>query len=124
MSNRLTVSSIAAIFLSALAAGDPVAAQQSPLASAYTLLEACSQPNGTDLKAACLGYFVGFDDADADISELGHGRRIYCLPRGVSIGEMILVFEKYAKDHPEELHYQPRQMLALAMVGAFPCKPT
>ena len=96
-------------------------AQPSPLSTAYGLYKLCLEPIGTGDKAICLGYFAGFDDAESDTRDLSLGRRIYCVVPNVSVEETVMIFEKYARDHPQELHFLPRQMVAFALAEAFPC---
>ena len=75
-----------------------------------------------------MGYIAGFYDGrtteDYGIPELKA-----CFPVGrdvekvaVSFEQMVLVFIKWAKDHPEKHHWGDWQGVRQAFADAFPCK--
>ena len=45
----------------------------------------------------------------------------FCLPNGVTNGQLLEMTKKYLEDHPEQLHFIASSFL-LEMIGeAFPC---
>ena len=46
---------------------------------------------------------------------------LFCEPQGVDLVQVLNVFLKYMKDHPEDIHRGGWEMLAIAMQAAFPC---
>ena len=58
-----------------------------------------------------LTYQMGVPDKD----------KTYCVPSGVTIGQVIGVFLKYADEYPSALHLDAGLSLVVAMTVAFPC---
>ena len=88
------------------------------------LLQQCENFRG----GYCSGYIAGFYDGittkDYGIPELQA-----CFPEeedgltlAVSFEQMVLVFVKWAKDHPELHHWARWQGVRQAFADAFPCK--
>jgi hypothetical protein len=62
----------------------------------------------------CLGYIAGVSDANK-----GTGK--YCLPPGVTQGQLKAVVSKYFNEYPENLHYTADSLIIDAFKIAFPC---
>jgi hypothetical protein len=70
----------------------------------------------------CIGILAGFNDLNAILPALGH-RPIFCVPpRGVSNDQLRLIFLKWARDNPSQLHESARMSVVVALAHAFPCK--
>ena len=51
------------------------------------------------------------------------GWSFFCPPStGASYDQLRLVFIKWARDHPEEMHKGSRATVLMALAGAFPCE--
>lgn len=69
----------------------------------------------------CLGYFVGF--ADANAANVGARQKShYCAPGGVTMQQLIAVTIKYLDDNPGERHKMFLDLVPKALGAAFPCK--
>lgn len=67
----------------------------------------------------CAGYIGGFLDAMV----LAHNELDFCLRgEGISAQQTIMIFNKYAKEHPEDLDLPGRFVLGLALAEAYPCE--
>jgi Rap1a immunity proteins len=75
------------------------------------LLRACDGPEGAVDRLYCVGVV--------------HGVSFWLLPKGcsddVSMGQMVLVVNKYLKDHPEDLNLPDALLVSAALSKAFPC---
>jgi hypothetical protein len=75
----------------------------------------------------CMGYFSAVQDQIQNERLLlappnvePDEKPLYCVPSGVTVGQLIKVFLKYASDHPESLH-EPRDfIIRMALGEAFP----
>ena len=72
--------------------------------------------------AYCVGYLGGVNDLNAIV----HGMMktgFFCVPgSGVSNDQLRLVFLKWAREHPEQLHKGARSSVLISLMQAFPCK--
>lgn len=88
----------------------------------------------------CLGYIDGATDAQVRkqrsleienvdhnwtnwASTIVHGSK-YCLRDRVTLGQMRLIFLRYAKEYPQQLDFPAEVTLESALANAFPCPPT
>jgi len=46
----------------------------------------------------------------------------FCLPRGVTVGQVRLIIEKFISEHPEELHKSAPAIIVRALHIAVACK--
>jgi hypothetical protein len=46
-----------------------------------------------------------------------------CIPKGVTMGQMIAVVVKYVDEHPEDMHSEFLFLAHEALLTAWPCKP-
>ena len=75
-------------------------------------------------EALCAQYLGGMNDLNTMIRELLPQARFFCTPSsGVSNDQLRLIFMKWAREHPEELHETARVSAFLALGEAFPCGP-
>lgn len=85
-------------------------------------VEACeaSLVNADTVAAGiCVGYVMGIQTMVLASPEVSRVLGI-CLPP-VSAGQLIRVFLKYTRDHPEEEHLGTSILLYKSWAGAFPC---
>ena len=71
----------------------------------------------------CGGYITGIVDSLNTIepTDAISGFR-FCIPEGVTIGQLVDVWEKWSSEHPELMHVDAASLVASAMADAFPCK--
>lgn len=70
----------------------------------------------------CLGYIVGVVDSFNTTSAVKGGNQIFCIPPGVTSGQLVLVMKKSMQEHPETLHLPASAHTLSALTSAFPCK--
>jgi hypothetical protein len=70
---------------------------------------------------SCLSYVQGFRDATTIIGMFGARIQI-CMPEGIPNGQLTRIFEKYLREHPEDLHQEGGGLLMIALMKSFPCK--
>ena len=82
-----------------------------------TLLEHCHDyaDEATMATGFCLGYVLGVHEIAVDNSPG------YCILTGVTNNQLVLVFAKYLKDNPAELHIEATTLVLMAFSEAFPC---
>ncbi len=69
----------------------------------------------------CFGYVDGVDDGIRIAYDIMSQPKPYCLPDGVTHGQMMRVLIKFIKDHPEKAHSQTRVLEIRSFMDAFPC---
>jgi hypothetical protein len=95
----------------------------------YSLYRTCAiEPNNSsslsEIREAmnCVAYLNGYISAIAAANaQSGHGV-IACLPPSVSVGQVQLIFRRWASEHPQWLNKPAAAVLAVALGGAFPCR--
>lgn len=70
-------------------------------------------------ESMCLFYISGVADG-YNIGSIKDYK--VCLPKGVTLGEMALVVNKYFNEHPDYLHNPPEYLIIQALYDAFPCR--
>jgi len=70
-------------------------------------------------RARCSGYVIGVVDSMTRVEAYADD---LCLPRGVTVGQLTNVVEKFMADHPAEMHRPGIEVVGFAMFDAFPCK--
>jgi len=68
------------------------------------------------------GVFTGYSMVSNGLGLKEKGVENVCVPDEVKLGQMILVVQKYLKDHPEKLHQGAAKLTMTALKEAFPCK--
>ena len=94
----------------------PVFAQQNPNSGNFWLAE-CSNPTSIP----CGYYLNGIDEFHTFISGAG-GRKLYCAPYGVTIGQFRAVALKFLSENPARLHEPFIGLLLESLIRAFPCR--
>jgi hypothetical protein len=73
---------------------------------------------------ACASYLSGMMDLNAVL--IGTKRLpnpVFCIPAaGISNEQAMLVFLKWATEHPEQLHETARMSMLISLSQAFPCQ--
>ena len=72
-------------------------------------------------KGMCLGYIVGVVDSFNTTYALKGSERVFCIPPGVTSGQLVLVMKKSMEEHPETLHLPASAHTLSALTAAFPC---
>src|SRR5262249_21371294 len=85
--------------------------------SGYDLFSACqgTTPSPVWSQGFCLGYVA------AAFAAMG-GAGTICGPASVQRGQLQMIFENWARRHPELLREAQGDAVALALMEAFPCK--
>jgi hypothetical protein len=66
------------------------------------------------------GYVAGA--IDADVSQMNDLQQCwYQTPEKGSLGQVVDVFIKYLREHPEQRHFTAHTLVLLSMTEAFPC---
>lgn len=68
-------------------------------------------------RGLCLGFVAGVNDMTR-----ASGGRYYCLPKEVTLGQLVAVVTKRLRDEPERLHQSAAVIVIRALHYAFPCK--
>ncbi len=103
-------------------------------ADGHDLLEQCEavaeQKRGGTLdevgriKAAkCLSYLSGFGGADALSPLTRKGRRMFCIPKDVSLTDAALATVSWMQKNPDKLKFGAHEVLAMANIVNYPCAP-
>jgi hypothetical protein len=50
------------------------------------------------------------------------GSPVYCVPNGVTLGQMVKVVVNYLEKHPENLHLNAEDEILSAIRSAWPCR--
>ena len=69
----------------------------------------------------CLGYVTGIVEATDTYVEWKKMESGFCIPAGVSRGQLESVAVKYLKDNPSKLHLNAASLVANALSHSFPC---
>jgi hypothetical protein len=75
-------------------------------------------PQGLYMEGMCLGIILGL----ADAVRLQKPRR-FCVPDGVTQGQMVRVVVNYIDRHPETMHLRFSALAFHALKEAWPCNP-
>ncbi|WP_140419918.1 Rap1a/Tai family immunity protein [Achromobacter denitrificans] len=101
-------------------------------------LEKCESPSGSFNSGLCFGYIIGMMDGtsygissawakasvqskDVKVSDL-FTISPYCIPEGVTNGQLKDVFIKYLRLNPERRHLLADGLLVNAFAAAYPCR--
>jgi Rap1a immunity proteins len=83
--------------------------------SGETLFDNCNNPNDASKQFYCLGYLAG-------VSDLLEGMHITCSGKRISLDKIKDAVLKYLREHPEQRGMEADDLVATALVLAFPCK--
>ena len=75
--------------------------------------------------ATCLGWVQGFTDGflvHEELLSVPRRDRMACVPRGVTIIQIVRVIKKYLADNPGKARRPTRYIASIALAGAFPCR--
>jgi hypothetical protein len=87
--------------------------------SGQALLQRCQSNASYDMY--CMGKLNGLNDSHNMMVEIG-ANRLFCLPSGVTVGQVKLVVIRYLQTHPERLHWPWSGLATMALAQAFPCR--
>jgi len=89
----------------------------------YDLFISCDQDRSNSAAFfGCLRYVNGILDGAMTMQSI-QGDRKFCPSTTVQVGQMVLVFEDWAKKHPAELGHDAAMAVLAAMIDSFPCVP-
>jgi hypothetical protein len=78
-----------------------------------------NEPTAT---GTCLGYVDGVVSGLQLATNAARAKPLFCMPKGVTVGEGIRVVMKYLNDHPPDLHQSAPLLILNAMLAAYPCR--
>lgn len=99
--------------------------------SAQELVQKCEyadKPGGALEYGYCMGFIDGVTDNDAAyvfarmFAAGASYKPSYCIPNGVTLGQMRAVFMKHMRDHPQDLHFPAQAQVLISLQSAFPCQ--
>ena len=70
----------------------------------------------------CLGYIKGIFDVHGNLIDFGVMKPVWCMPKGVSLDQLLRIVTKYLQEHYESLHTCAGTHVINAFVEAFPCR--
>ena len=73
---------------------------------------------GNNLRQASEDYFLGFVLGVHD----AYASRFFCVPRGVSKGQLAAIVRTYLAQNPEQWHRGAVNLVTDALAAAFPCQ--
>ena len=103
----------------------PVQATVEESLPGYRLLSLCGgieagKPIGSALfDARCVGYFQGVVDALETLRT--SGLAVYCVPRGVTLKQLIMLYKREAAIYPQVLGVRASDLIAGMIAKFFPC---
>ena len=76
-------------------------------------------------RLSCAAYLAGYLDGAFQVSRFNRLSPvpIQACPGDVAVGQYLLVFQRWAEQHPQWLSRSAPDTLAAAIVEAFPCSP-
>jgi Rap1a immunity proteins len=96
----------------------------SPIANADTTgnawKESCDQQNDAYEVGVCLGQVLGEVDGLTTGLWIGASTAPFCIPTGVTNGQIKDVAYKYVTDHPENRQLRLSVLVTSALIAAFP----
>jgi hypothetical protein len=88
--------------------------------SASELLTHCESEDNMYF-GACRGYLEAVEDTYHTASRWQGFETGICMPEGVTVGQLVKVWIKYANENPETLHLTASGGVLNAYTQAFPC---
>jgi len=70
----------------------------------------------------CSGYVQGISDAHESFVSAGVLEGVFCIRRGVNVGQLVRIVTKHLQEHPEKLHMGASGSVLSALRAAFPCE--
>jgi hypothetical protein len=89
---------------------------------AYDLYSICKDDKNEAKKLQCVSYFMGVIETHYLYTQINKYNRLYCPGIELQYGQMIMIFQNYANDHPEDLSQASPGVILLALKQVFPCK--
>ena len=81
-----------------------------------------TSPQSRFQQGECFGYAIGADDGVRTAFDILNEAQPYCIPDGVTNGQIVRILTKFIKDHPEKAHKQTRVLVIESLMDAFPCR--
>jgi hypothetical protein len=116
--NAMTINVIWAALLS-LATHLPQAATDDRYTAAV-LYDECDHPASSVQKAHCNGFVHGFLIGVLTGYEIAGGGSLFC-GDAPEVAQLVTIFQKFVRAHPETLHLEAKVALIAALQSAFPC---
>ncbi len=98
------------------------AALAAPSLDGNKLYEYCAAKEGFFQSGLCSGYIFGVVDG-LSTAHIGlNAPAPFCVPQGVTNGQIVDVVVRYFEATPEQRHFTAASTIAVALMKAFPCK--
>jgi hypothetical protein len=69
----------------------------------------------------CVSYMLGFTDGLSITNGLLDPAHKFCLPPNLTVGQAVLITNKFMREHPEDLHRSASEIIARALYIAYAC---
>ena len=69
----------------------------------------------------CVGYLAGIADSDRAAPAWRSTKSLFCVPQGVTTGQLRKVLIDYVGQHPEQTEFNAAILVGNAFIEAFPC---
>ena len=69
----------------------------------------------------CVGYLAGIADSDRAAPAWRSTKSLFCIPQGVTTGQLRKVLLDYVEQHPEQMEFNAAILVGNAFIEAFPC---
>ena len=70
----------------------------------------------------CVGYLAGIADSDRAAPAWRSTKSLFCVPQGVTTGQLRKVLVDYVGQHPEQMEFNAAILVGNAFIEAFPCE--
>lgn len=88
--------------------------------SGNSLLTKCEDEK-LEENALCYGYLEAVSDTFERAAVWEGFESDICMPVGVTVGQLLKIWIKWANEHPEDLHFEASSIVLNAYIAAFPC---
>lgn len=85
------------------------------------LMARCSSQRIDEVNT-CVGYLAGIADSDRAAPAWRSTRSLFCIPQGVTTGQLRKVLLEYVGQHPEQAEFNAAILVGNAFIEAFPCE--
>ena len=85
------------------------------------IVDDCESSNNIEY-GSCLGYLAGLSGWEIFLQVNMKNHRLFCFPKGVTMGKIKKIFLNYTMEHPEELDDGASLCFYKAISQAYPCQ--
>ena len=97
-------------------------AAETPYEHSGNFMHAQCSPSAAKQHSNCAFYLSGLTKGAFGQAVLTESKELFCVPLGVTNGQLVDVFYKYLDDHPAQRHMDAAVLAFFSLRDAFPCK--